>query len=326
MMKRTQLFWGMLCLATLPWACDTLVDDALPQEAVTALPEQTRAAYLAVGEEEVTIDLLQGVTASEDLHIALETEPTRGDAELLESGTLRYRPYPSFTFGRDWLVVSLANSRSERRDTVEIVLDSLRDTTVVDSLDSCTIAINPDTITFSPDSLSTVASDTFRLDVLANDQLCSLSYQLTLPDREPNLSVRGRKILYDAPNRQDIRFRYQVCDSLSQCYEAYASVTFGECIPYLLPDSVSVRRSTMVSDTVNINVGWNDQVCSNDSVSIYRQPSTGEAWVENNRIIYRYPSTPDSFSTSLIYGYGAAPPTSGDTAGREAEVYISVTP
>ena len=335
-MRKMKLFWGMIRLALLPFACDTLEDDVVPANDLAAINESSDAfnnTYNSTGGE-LLIDLLHGVKASQNVRIALEKAPTKGTAELLDAGTLRYVPFPEFTTGKDWMVVALSNGTSSRQDTIEVVMNPLRDTVLVDTVivntdtvrhdSTCTFRINADSLAFSPDTLA-ANSDTFYLDVLANDQLCGSSYQLTLPDAEANLTVSGRNIAYYSPNRQDIYFRYQVCsDSLNQCYDAYASVTFRVCTPYLLPDSVSISRRAMVSDTVSINVRWNDQVCGDDSVQIYQQPTTGEAWVENNYIIYQYPAAPEAFSTSLIYGYGAPPPASEDTDGRQATLYIKV--
>ena len=332
-MRKMKLFWGMIGLALLPFACDTLEDDVVPANDLAAINESSDVfnnTYSSTGDT-VLIDLLRGVKTSQNVQIALEKAPTKGTAELLDAGTLRYVPFPEFTTGKDWLVVALSSGTSSRKDTIEVVMNPTpvpMDTVVVDTVkyDSiCTFYINPDSLNFSPDTLTVGNSDTFYLDVLANDQLCGSSYQLKLPNTEPNLTVSGRSIAYYSPNRQDIRFRYQVCsDSLNQCYETYVSVTFRACTSYLLPDSVTVKRSNLVSDTVSINVWWNDQVCGDDSVQIYQQPATGEAWVENNYIIYQYPAAPEAFSTSLIYGYGAPPPASENTDGRKATLYIKI--
>ena len=337
-MRKMKLFWGMIGLALLPFACDTLEDDVVPTNDLAAINESSDVfnnTYSSTGDT-VLIDLLRGVKTSQNVQIALEKAPTKGTAELLDAGTLRYVPFPEFTTGKDWLVVALSSGTSSRKDTIEVVMNPISepsDTVVVDTVivdtvkyDSvCTFYINPDSLNFSPDTLAVLNSDTIYLDVLANDQLCGSSYQLALPDEEPNLSVDGRRIAYYSPDQQAINFRYQVCsDSLNQCYDTYASVTFRACTPYLLSDSVSVDRSATISDTVSINVRWNDQVCGDDSVQIYQQPATGEAWVENNYIIYQYPAAPEAFSTSLIYGYGAPPPASESTDGRQATLYIKV--
>ena len=333
-----KLFWGIIGLAFLPFACDTLEDDVVPANELAAINESSDAfsnTYSSTGDT-VLIDLLRGVKTSQNVRIALEKAPSKGTAELLDAGTLRYVPFPDFTTGKDWLVVALSSGTSSRRDTVEIVMNPtpvptdtvVADTMIVDTVkyDSiCTSYINFDSLNFSPDTLAVITSDTLYLDVLANDRLCGSSYQLTLPDAEPNLTVSGRRIAYYSPDRQVINFRYQMCsDSLNQCLDADVSVTFRACASYLLPDSVTVKRNGTISDTVSINVRWNDQVCGDDSVRIYQQPATGEAWVENNYIIYRYPAAPEVFDTSLIYGYGPPPPASGTTDGRQATVYIKV--
>lgn len=328
----------MIGLALLPLACDRLEDDVAPATDLSAINNGVNAignTYSSTGDT-VLIDLLRGVEASQNVRIALEKAPTKGTAELLDAGALRYVPFPDFTTGKDWLVVALSSGASSRNDTIEIVMNPViepMDTVAVDTMivdtvkyDSiCTFRINPDSVNFSPDTVMAANSGTFYLNVLANDRLCGSSYRLALPDAEPNLSVDGRRIAYYSPEKQAINFRYQVCsDSLNQCFDADVSVTFRACTSYLLPDSVVVSRSAMISDTVHIDVRWNDQVCGNDSVSIYQQPATGEAWVENNYIIYRYPDTPKAFSTSLTYGFGAPPPASDNTDGRQATVYIKV--
>lgn len=328
----------MIGLALLPLACDTLEDDVAPASDLSAINDGVNAignTYSSTGGE-VLIDLLRGVEASQNVRIALEKAPTKGTAELLDAGTLRYVPFLDFTTGKDWLVVALSSGASSRKDTVEIVMNPTlepRDTVVVDTVivdtvryDSiCTFRINPDSVNFSPDTLMAANSGTFYLNVLANDRLCGSSYRLALPDAEPNLSVDGWRIAYYSPEKQAINFRYQVCsDSLNQCFDTYASVTFRACESYLLPDSVTLKRSNLVSDTLRIDVRWNDQVCGDDSLSIYQQPARGEAWVENNYIIYRYPNTPAAFSTSLVYGFGAPPPASDSPDGRQATVYIKV--
>lgn len=339
MMRKIKLFWGMIGLALLPLACDRLEDDMVPANELAAINEASDAlnntAYSSTGGE-VLIDLLRGVKASQNVRVALEKAPTKGTAELLDAGTLRYVPFPDFTTGKDWLVVALSSGSSSRKDTIEIVMNPIlepRDTVVVDTVivdtvryDSvCTFYLNSDSLNFSPDTLTAANSSTFYLDVLANDQLCGSAYQLMLPDAEPSLSVDGRRIAYYSPDQQAINFRYQVCsDSLNQCFDTDVRVTFQACTSFLLPDSVTVKRSNLVSDTVSINVRWNDQICGDDSLSIYQQPATGEAWIENDRIIYQYPATPEAFNISLIYGFGAPPPASDNTEGRKATVYIKV--
>ncbi len=333
-----KLFWGMIGLALLPFACDTLEDDVAPANDLAAINESSDAlnnTYSLTGDT-VLIDLLRGIKTSQNVQIALEKAPTKGTAELLDAGTLRYVPFPEFTTGKDWLVVALSSGTSSRKDTIEVVMNpplepmdtAVVDTVIVDTVkyDSiCTSYINSDSLNFSPDTLAVITSDTLYLDVLANDRLCGSSYQLTLPDAEPNLTVSGRRIAYYSPDRQVINFRYQVCsDSLNQCFDADVSVTFQACTSYLLPDSVTVKRNGMISDTVRINVRWNDQVCGDDSVRIYQQPTTGEAWVENDLIIYQYPDIPKAFSTSLIYGFGTPLPASDNADGRQATVYIKV--
>ena len=328
----------MIGLALLPLACDKLEDDVVPANDLAAINEASDAlqnTYSSTGGE-VLIDLLRGLAASQNVRIALEKAPTKGTAELLDKGTLRYVPFPEFTTGKDWLVVALSSGASSRNDTIEVVMNPtlepsdtvVTDTVMVDTVryDSiCTFRLRADSLNFSPDTLMAENAGTFYLNVLDNDRLCGSSYRLVLPDAEPNLSVDGRNVAYYSPDKQDINFRYQVCsDSLNACYDADVSVTFRACTPYLLPDSVTVGRGAVTSDTVHINVRWNDQQCKNDSLVILRQPATGEAWIENQYIVYKYPATPAAFSTSLVYGFGAPPPASGNTEGRQATVSIKV--
>ena len=323
----------MIGLALIPFACDTLEDDVVPANDLAAINESSDAfnnTYSSTGDT-VLIDLLRGVKTSQNVQIALEKAPTKGTAELLDAGTLRYVPFPEFTTGKDWMVVALSSGTSSRKDTIEVVMNPLRDTVLVDTVrhDStfhCTDLIVRDDSLIINDSISILFDyGVYHLDVLANDQLCSLSYQLTLSTDNPNLVVENNQIWYTSPGQEDINFSYSVCLlDRDECQSGQVYGRFASCEPYLLPDSVTVKRNGMISDTVSINVRWNDQVCGDDSVQIYQQPATGEAWVENNYIIYQYPAAPEVFSTSLIYGYGAPPPASEKTDGRQATLYIKV--
>ncbi len=322
----------MIGLALLPSACDTLEDDVAPASDLSAISDDINAignTYSSTGDT-VLIDLLRGLEASQNVRIALEKAPSKGTAELLDAGTLRYVPFPDFTTGKDWLVVALSSGTSSRKDTIEVVMNPMPDTVVLDTMrvDSafrCTdLIVRNDSIVLS-DSISPFDYGVYYLDVLANDQLCSLSYQLTLSADNPALVVENNQIRYTSPGQKDISFSYNVCLlDYDACQGGQVDVRFASCEPYLLPDSVTVKRNGMISDTVSINVRWNDQVCGDDSVRIYQQPATGQAWVENNYIIYRYPAAPEVFNTSLIYGYGVPPPASDNTDGRQATVYIKV--
>lgn len=314
-MRRMQLLGGMIGFTLFLGACDKLEDDVVPTTKLTIpnlneLSDEHSNTYNSSGGE-VRIDLLRGLEASQRVRIALDKAPTRGEAELLDEGILRYVPYPDFTTGRDWMVVALSSGTSSRQDTIEIVMNPLRDTVLVDTVvrDSsvhCTgLIVNDDFFTLS-DSISPFDYGVYYLDVLANDQLCSLSYQLVLSTDNPALAIENNQIRYTSPGQEDISFSYSVCRlDHDECQEGQVDVQFASCVPNALYDSVFVNHEPFTgADTVMIDVRRNDQVCDDTPITIYQGPSRGRAWVEDNQIMYEYTIEPgESFGTELKYDY-----------------------
>ena len=310
-MEKLPTGWWIALLVIGFLACDTLEDDMVPiseLELTNNSADEMSVIHTSPGKE-VLVDLLQGIKSGENISITLDQAPTRGEAKLLENGMLRYLPYPDFTMGNDWLVVALSNSRSSRRDTLEIVMTTPQDTVIHDSIDNCTVLLRYDSIVFTEGS--SYNQDIYYLDVVANDQLCNHEYSLLLPGDNPSLTVEDGKIVYTSPDQQDINFSYTVClTPYDACYEGWVDVRFdGSCVPQALYDSVFINHESFAgADTISIDVRQNDQTCGDTPINIYQPPSRGEAWVEDNQIRYAYTVEPGTnYGTSLKYQYGTVP-------------------
>ena len=310
-MEKLPTGWWIALLVIGVLACDTLEDDMVPASELDSFDsslDEGFTTYTSSGEE-VLIDLLQGIKASENISIAVDKAPAKGEAELLNDGILRYLPYPDFTTGKDWLVVALSNSRSTRRDTIEIIMSPPQDTVIHDSINQCIVLLRYDSIVFTEGS--TAYQDIYYLDILANDQLCDHEYSLLLPEDNLSLMVENGMIAYNSPDQQDISFSYTIClTSDDTCYEGSVAVRFGSsCVPRARYDSVFINHEAFAgADTISIDVRQNDQTCDNTPINIYQPPSRGDAWVEDNRIMYAYTVEPGTnYGTSLKYQYGTLP-------------------
>ena len=312
-----KLLGGMIGLAFLPFACDTLEDDVVPTNELVATNEASDAlnnTYNSTGGA-VLVDLLQGIKASQNVRIALEKSPTKGTAELLDEGMLRYVPFPEFTTGKDWMVVAIRSGTLSRQDTIEVVMNPLPpdtvgvDTVIRDSTFYCTDLVVTDDSFVLIDSISPFDYGVYYLDVLANDQLCSLSYQLVLSTDNPALVVENNQIRYTSPGQEDISFSYNVCRlDYDECQGGKVDVQFASCLTYAVYDSVFINHEPFTgTDTVSVDVRNNDRVCDDTPINIYQNPSRGRAWVEDNRIMYEYTIEPnESFGAELKYQYGTA--------------------
>ena len=306
------LLWSILWLI-ISLACDTLEDDIAPASKLVSnnSSDELSTTYTSSGEA-ILIDLLQGIKASGDIRIVVDKAPTKGEAELLAEGILRYVPYPDFTAGKDWLVVAISSGQLSRKDTIKVAMnlpDTVAvDTLVRDSIDNCTVLLRSDSIVFTNDTTSSSNQAIYYLDVLANDQLCDSSYALSAPRGYPSLTVEDGMIAYHSPDQQDISFSYTVCLlSDGACYEGFVDARFGgSCVPHALYDSVFINHEPLAGvDTIAIDVRNNDQVCDDTPISIYQPPSRGDAWVEDDRIMYAYTINPgDNYGTELKYQYG----------------------
>ena len=324
-MKKIQLFGMMLGVIFMPLACDTLEEDVAPTTDLSPSSSDISEAspsYNSTGGE-VLINLLQGIEASQTVRIALEKAPTQGEATLLDSGYLRYVPYPNFSVGTDSIVVALSSGQSSRKDTIRIVL---RDSTLIDPIPTdsiCSGLIVRDDFYLLTDSVAQFNQERYYLDVLANDQLCTLSYNLTLPLENPNLSVEDGKIVYTSADQQDISFAYTVCLQNDTCQSGQVKVEFYSCQPYAFDDSVFFYQDPFVgADTLTIDVRANDRVCDDTPINIYQPPARGRAWVEDNKIKYEYVIEPnESYGAWLKYEYGNGPvPDSTNRAGVSIEI------
>ena len=313
-MKKIQLCWMMLGVIFMPLACDTLEEDVAPTTDLSVSSadiSEASSSYRSTGGE-VLINLLQGIEASQAVRIALEKAPTQGEATLLDSGYLRYVPYPDYSAGTDSIVVALSSGQSSRKDTIRVVLSMPGDSTLVDPIPSdsiCNGLIVRDDSYLLTDSVAQFNQNRYYLDVLTNDQLCTLAYDLTLPIENPNLTVEDGKIVYTSSDQQNISFAYTVCLQNDTCQSGQVNVEFYSCQPYALDDSVFFYQDPFVgADTLTIDVQANDQVCDDTPINIYQAPARGRAWVEDNKIKYEYIIEPnESYGTWLKYEYGNGP-------------------
>ena len=214
---------------TILLSCDTLKEDIVPSsELSNALPSPVGAVRAHPGQE-IQIDLLQGVVASQNIGIRLDVLPTRGEAGLQDGGSLYYAPYPDFTFGQDQIVVTFSNRQAIRSDTIQITM--LSDTVPTDSVpsdttDQCVLRLTDDNALFYydlPTNEDSVVSDTVMIDMLQNDQVCG----------RDSLIIRRLPSLGEAWIVGDqIAYLYTIAsgDSLG------TSLTYGYGPPYL-PDS-----------------------------------------------------------------------------------------
>lgn len=296
--------------------CDTLEDDHIADPDIQIQNNQV----VILPDGTTLLDLKAMVKSAGRVKLNINTPPGNGTLTEFSDGLFQYSPKAGFNKGQDafsFSIYSLQNTLLDS-DTVTIILEN--DTTKL----PCGL--------YPRNDFAYGVTGKTTINVLFNDFLCGDSTDIgleifqhaSLPAMKGTAVVKNNMIEYTPGpgSAEGDMFIYRVFDKTDAAKVGFATVYILPepiCNFELFNDSFTFRRDTLDSDTVQLTVLNNDQLCgAGYQISLPNDGNVGEAFIADP-IRYRIPANfQTSFTDSVTYKvcYG--------TDCRQAKVYVSV--
>jgi hypothetical protein len=285
-------------------SCDTLESDVAPK--VPEVEIEGNEIYL-IPNSTGYIDLRSMINSHGTVRLDITGQTRHGDLSEISNGLLQYSPDPGFNSGRDLFTFSVSRNN-----------DVLKYDTVI-------IIVEPDTTKFpcgiypQNDFVYGVKGSTL-INVLDNDILCGDTSQfivevyrpdsLSFPPYFGTAVVEGNNIRY-TPGSSFIeadKIMYRVRNTQGSTSGIGIVYIFSSpaCSFTLFDDSFVFSTDSLPSDTVQLPVFANDELCSTPlsdyAFTMLHDGDVGTAIFQNPDFIYILPDTvTQTFTDSVVY-------------------------
>ncbi|HEY0656366.1 MAG TPA: Ig-like domain-containing protein [Chryseosolibacter sp.] len=304
------------------YSCDMLESDVSP--VVPEVEFEGGEIYIAKNGTGI-IDLNAMIKSTGAARLDVTGKPAKGTLSKLSNSVLQYVPGSDFSNGRDAFEFSIYGRDNSfiGKDTVIIIVEP--DSTQL----PCGI--------YPLNDVVKGVTGTVTIPVLNNDILCGDLSNYAVEVYQPNNSyppsfgtatVQANAIRYTpGPNfagTDSIVYKvYDVRDTARWgIARVFISKATSACTFEAYPDNFVIRRDSISSDTVFLNIFQNDQLCnrpvSNYQFTLLDDGHVGTATYNNSGLQYRIPPSTQTLSDSAAYKlcYGGRCET--------AKVYIQV--
>jgi hypothetical protein len=325
--KARTIFTYLLVLSGCLWlyGCDVLGEDVDPDD---PLVEITGKEVYMTADGSGYIDLYAMVKTQGTVRLDIISQPRKGTLSKMADGLLQYTPAGNFKKGRDsfkFLIYS-QNNRLLKEDSVSIIVEN----------DSTNL---PPGI-YPQDDFVYNVTGAVTINVLRNDILGADSTQVGVeiyrpgqhfpPHRGTATVVAGNMIRYTPGNNfngsDSVFYRvYSLADTTKSGIAKIVIAPAQSCEFSLFNDHFVFDTDTIASDSLQLNVFQNDQLCavpvSSYQVTLLNDGSEGTAFYNNaGGLRYTFPDTVTRsfFRDSIIYQMCYA------QRCKAAKVYIEV--